>query len=88
MSTVAQENAKSLAQSMGRPDMININKDSRADAKSFSLHMRSANFKMGSILPESNSYKPSQLERSSSGAQIGINKSASYKPAIQKPINS
>ena len=88
MLTVAQENAKSLAQSMGRPDMININKDSRAAAKQSSLHMRSANFKMGSILPESNSYKPSQLERNASGANIGISKNASFKPAIQKPLNS
>ena len=88
MSTVAQENAKSLAQSMGRPDMININKDSRAAAKQSSLHMRSANFKMGSILPESNSYKPSQLERNASGANIGMSKNATYKPAILKPNNS
>ena len=74
---------------MGRPDMININKDSRADAKSYSLHMRSANFKMGSILPESNSYRPSQLERNASGANIGMSKNATYKPkVVQKPINS
>lgn len=36
--------------------------------------MRVANFKMGSILPEHNSYKPSQIDRNSSGS-IGLTKS-------------
>ena len=36
--------------------------------------MRVANFKMGSILPETNSYKPSQIDRSNSGGALGLSK--------------
>ncbi len=38
--------------------------------------MRAANFKMGSILPETNSYRPAHLERNNSG-EIGLSKSPS-----------
>mmetsp|Transcript_6513 Transcript_6513/g.8787 ORF Transcript_6513/g.8787 Transcript_6513/m.8787 type:complete len:90 (-) Transcript_6513:144-413(-) len=49
--------------------------------------MRSANFKMGSILPEHNSYRVSGLERNDSGAgsTIGLTKNGSnFKPQVQR----
>ena len=35
-----------------------INSEQKAKTKEFGREMRVANFKMGSILPEHNSYKP------------------------------
>ena len=52
--------------------------------------MRSANFNMGSILPEHNRFKTRGLERNASGATIGLSKAGSFKPAARpsKMVNS
>lgn len=51
-----------------------------AKSKDFGNKMRSANFKMGSILPEHNNYKLSGLERDNSGS-LGLTKTASnFRP--------
>jgi len=66
---------------------MNLGNDLRNDlnvkSKEYSNMMRSANFKMGSILPESNNYKVSGLERiASKGSNIGLTKTSSnFKPA-------
>lgn len=53
--------------------------------------MRAASFKMGSILPEHNSFKPVALERNNSGA-IGLAQNGQgFKPAIKRdngPVTS
>lgn len=54
----------------------NVRGDITAKTKEFGSLMRSANFKMGSILPENNGYKLSGLEKKSSGASIGLNKNS------------
>ena len=57
-----------------------LNSQQAAKSKEFGREMRAANFKMGSILPEHNSYKPSQIDRSNSGS-IGLAKNnASFLP--------
>ena len=48
--------------------------------------MRAANFKMGSILPEYNNYRPQNLERNNSGT-IGLQQASGgpiFKPAIRQ----
>ena len=56
MKTVAQANHE--AQNSLNPGM---NADQKAKSKEFGSQMRAASFKMGSILPEHNSYKPQTL---------------------------
>lgn len=64
---------------MEKQNLRAVNQDQKAMSKEFSTQMRAASFKMGSILPEHNSYKPQQLERNNSGA-IGLSQSHGYKP--------
>ena len=73
---------------MGRVNLGSINLAQKAQTKELSTQMRSAHFKMGSILPEHNSYKPSQLDRSNSGS-IGLANKGSFKPiASRSPVQS
>ena len=51
-----------------------INSEQKAKSVAFGREMRVANFKMGSILPEHDSFKPSQIDRNNSGAAIGLAK--------------
>ena len=82
MKTVAQANDEHATSQAGRQNLGMMSQDQKAKSKEFGTQMRAANFKMGSILPEHNSYKPSQLERSSSG-QIGLAIGAGgFKPVI------
>lgn len=49
-----------------------MQRDNNTKSREYGANMRSANFKMGSILPEHNSYRMAQLERKGSGASIGL----------------
>ena len=49
--------------------------------------MQKANFKMGSILPEHNGYRVQQLEKSPSGATLGLTRNTSNFKA-NKILNS
>ena len=59
MKTVAQANDEHASRQMGQQNLTAANQDQKAKSKQFGTQMRAANFKMGSILPEHNSYKPS-----------------------------
>ena len=49
-----------------------MQRDNFSKSKEFGANMRAANFKMGSILPENNSYRAPGLDRKGSGASIGL----------------
>ena len=59
LKTVSQVTDEQAVNKMDRRSMGEMNKDQKAKSKEFGTQMRAANFKMGSILPETNSYKPS-----------------------------
>lgn len=64
MMTVAQANEQIVSrQNLGN----SMNQDQNAKSKENAGKMRVANFKMGSILPEHNGYKVSQLDQKDSG---------------------
>ena len=81
--TIAQVNDRNVSQNIDRKNMGAINSEQKAKSVAFGSEMRVANFKMGSILPEHDSYKPSQIDRSSSGVALGLTKgtnSGSFVP--------
>ena len=87
--TVVQANQRAVNATIGREGSIGQNSlEQKAQMKQFGNQMRSANFKMGSILPENHdNYRVSGLERNNSGA-IGL-KNNNFKPmARQQPIKS
>ena len=59
LKTVAQVTDEQAVNQKDRQNLGEMNKNQKAKSKEFGREMRAANFKMGSILPETNSYKPS-----------------------------
>lgn len=80
MKTVAMAKDEDVSRSMGRQNIAAMNQDQKEKSKQFSTQMRAANFKMGSHLPETNSFKPSTLERAQSGTIGLVHKQPNFRP--------
>ena len=80
MLTVSQATDQTMHQQLAKQPG-NMKRDNNTKSREFGANMRSANFKMGSILPEHNSFRAPQLDRKGSGASIGLaSNQGGFKP--------
>lgn len=70
--TVAQANEQHASAHTDRKVIDNFNKEVYVKSNEFKNQMRAVSFKMGSILPENNSYKALQLRENPSSDSLGL----------------